>query len=82
MATTLDLLKQQFATLCQQRDAILARSEPLRAQRDALVRQAEATLAAEIAPLAAQIEVAEAGLTDLMKQIAQIATALDGRTAA
>jgi hypothetical protein len=81
MSTTLDLLKQQFTTLCQQRDAILAQSTPLREQRDSLAQEAAAVLAAQLAPIEAQIAAAETGLPDVMNQIAQIANALDGKTA-
>jgi hypothetical protein len=82
MSTTLDLLKQQFTTLCQQRDAIFAASLPLRAQRDGLVQQAEAALAAQVAPINAEIATIEGPLPDLMNQIAAISTALDGKTGA
>jgi hypothetical protein len=79
--TTLDLLKQQFAALCQARDAALAEVAPLRAQRDAVLARAEAALAAELAPLDAQIAAIEAPLVSTVQQIAQIATALNGQTA-
>jgi hypothetical protein len=79
--TTRDLLTQQFTVLCQQRDATLAQAAPLRAQRDRIVADGEAAIAAEIAPLDDQIAAAENGLPDIMNQIAQIATALNGQTA-
>lgn len=81
MADTLALLKQQFTELCAQRDAILASSLPLRAQRDGLVQQAEAALIAQVSPIDAQIQAAESGLADLNNQIGTISTALSGKTA-
>ncbi|MEW6645393.1 MAG: hypothetical protein AB1586_33190 [Pseudomonadota bacterium] len=84
MATTPDtltLLKQQFTTLCQQRDTALAQSAPLRAQRDAAVAQAATSLATTLQPLDAQIAAIEAPLVGILQQIAQIANALNGQTA-
>lgn len=81
MADTLTLLKQQFAALCTQRDALLAVATPLRDQRDAAVKASEIALAAVVDPLNAQIAAAEAGLPDVMQQIASIANALNGNTA-
>ena len=82
MATTLDLLKQQFTTLCQQRDAALAQSAPLRAQRDQIITQGEAAIAAQLKPLDDQIAAIEGPLVDVIAQLARISTALNGQTAA
>jgi hypothetical protein len=82
MATTTDLLRQNFAEACAARDGILAQSGPLRAQRDQLIAAAEAALAAQVDPLNAQITAVEAGLPALMGEIAAIAIALNGRTGA
>jgi hypothetical protein len=82
MADTLTLLKQQFSVLCEQRDAILALSNPLRAERDAATVASEAALAVIVDPLNAEIVRAEVGLPALMNEIAQIANALNGQTAA
>lgn len=79
---TLTLLKQRFTALCQQRDAILATSAPLRAQRTAIAQQSKAALAVQIAPLTAQITTAETGLADLHNEIGTISNALNGKTAA
>jgi uncharacterized coiled-coil DUF342 family protein len=81
MADTFTLLKEQFASLCQQRDAIIAATTPLRAQRDAIRQQSVAALDAQTAPLTAQIVAAESGLADLHNQIAMISNALGGKTA-
>lgn len=82
MSTTLDLIRQQFSALCAERDAVLAQSMPLRQQRDGLAAAAAVALAAQTDPLNAQIVTIEAGLPDLMNQIAQIANALNGQTGA
>jgi uncharacterized coiled-coil DUF342 family protein len=79
--TTRDLLKQQFVSLCQQRDAILKEVAPVRAQRDKMVAQAEAALAAELVPLDASIAQLEAPLAALHQEIAQVVQALGGETA-
>jgi uncharacterized coiled-coil DUF342 family protein len=81
MTDTITLLKQQFTTLCQQRDAILVQVTPLREQRDGLIQQAEAAIAAQVASLNRQIATTETGLSDVMNQIAQISNALGGKTA-
>jgi hypothetical protein len=82
MTTTIDLLRQNFAQACAARDAILAQSGPLRAQRDQLIATAEAALAAQVDPLNARIAAAEAALPALMSEIASIAVALNGQTGA
>jgi hypothetical protein len=79
--STTDLLKQQFASLCQQRDALLAEIAPIRVQRDAVAAQLEAALVAQLKPLDASIAQLEAPLPDLHRQIAAVVTALDGHTA-
>lgn len=82
MATTQDLLRQRFADACGERDDLLARAAPLRQKRDALVAKLAADHAAKVDPLDAQIAVLEAPLADLMREIAQISTVLNGQTAA
>lgn len=79
--TTRDLLKQQFAALCQQRDAALAEATRLRGQRDDLIVAAEASLKQKVDPLDQAIAAAEAPLAALHREIAQVAQALDGQTA-
>lgn len=81
MSDVLILIKQQFAALCAQRDAVLSASAPLRFQRDAFAQAAAVELAAVVDPLNEQIATIETGLPDLMNQIAVIAQALDGKTA-
>lgn len=81
MADTLALLKQQFSDLCGQRDAIMAQSGPLRAERDAATVASETALAAIVDPLNAEIVSIEAPLPALMNDIATIANALGGQTA-
>ena len=81
MADYLVLLKQQFTDLCARRDAILAQSTPLRAERDAATIASEAALSVIVGPLNDQIVAAEAGLPALMNDIATIANALGGNTA-
>ncbi len=79
--SALDLIKQQFLTLCAQRDAELAKLAPLRAQRDKVVAQADAALAAELGPLDQQIVAIEGPLIETLRQIAQVSVALNGQTA-
>jgi uncharacterized coiled-coil DUF342 family protein len=81
MATTQDLLRQRFVEACAERDAILAKAEPLREKRDALIAKIEADMKAKVEPIDAQIKDTETGLSDIMKEIAQISTALNGQTA-
>ncbi len=69
-------LRARFAALGATREAALAISEPLRAQRDAISAEA----AARIAALDAQISGAEAGLFEIDQERALIARALAGRT--
>ncbi|UZE51901.1 hypothetical protein ONR75_15835 [Rhodopseudomonas sp. P2A-2r] len=80
MTDYLTLIRQQFAQLCAQRDAILVQSMPIREARDALAVAAAADLAAKTDPMNAQIIALEAPLADLMSQIAQISNALSGQT--
>jgi hypothetical protein len=82
MTSTVDLLRQNFTEACASRDAILAMSGPLRAQRDQVIADATATLAAIVGPLDARIAATESGLPALMNEIASIAVALNGQTAA
>lgn len=80
MVDTNDLLRRRFAEASAERDAILARSEPLREQRDAIIAKAMAA-AAKADPVTAQIKEVEAPLFELHNEIARISRALDGRTA-
>jgi len=80
-SSTLDLIKQRFATLCAQRDADFAKVAPLRAERDKLVADAHAALAAQLAPLDEQIAAIEGPLVSTMREIAQVSIALNGQTA-
>lgn len=80
MTDYLDLIRQQFALLSAQRDAILARSVPIREARDAIAAEAALAFAAKTDPMNAQIVEIEAPLVDLMNQIAQISNALSGQT--
>jgi hypothetical protein len=73
---TPDALRARFAALTEQREAVTAASEPLRARRDAIAAQATADLAA----LDVEIRAAEAGLFELDQERAMIARALGGRT--
>jgi uncharacterized coiled-coil DUF342 family protein len=76
---TLTLLRQRFAELCAERDAIQAMVAPLREQRDALLAKA-AKAAAGVPALEAQISAAEAPLYELNNSIAQLSRALGGMT--
>jgi len=80
MSDTLTLLRQRFHELRQEVAAIEAASAPLRAQRDAIHGQARA-IEATAAPLDDQISAAEAGLYEKKLALAQLARALDGKTA-
>lgn len=70
------VLRARFADRGTDRDAALAVSAPLRAERDALV----ASTADRVAALDVRIAEAEAGLFDIDQERALIARALGGRT--
>lgn len=80
MANTTELLKKRFREACAERDAIHAKSGPLRVKRDAIMAKAR-DLEKTADPLNEQIRKAEAGLFDLHNEIATISRALNGQTA-
>jgi hypothetical protein len=80
MTDTVTLIKQQFAALCQQRDAALAKSLPLRDQRDALIQQTLSGIEPQLEAFNREIGAIEDGLPDIMNQIATISAALSGQT--
>jgi hypothetical protein len=71
-----EALRARFADLCDQRQAKLDASGPLRDQRDTLIR----TSSVQVAALDAQIATAEDGLGDIAQEMAMISRALGGRT--
>lgn len=73
-------LRLRFREACAERDAIMARSEPLRKQRDAIQAQV-GELEAQCRPLVEQYKSIEAPLFDLQNEIAAISRALKGQTA-
>ena len=73
-----DTMRRRFQELGQKREAIVGKSGPLRAQRDALIAAHEA----QIKPLEAQIKAAEAGLFEIDRERGIIARALNGKTGA
>ena len=77
MSKTEDTLKARFKAACSERDAILKKSEPLRAKRDAAMVKAQAAYDAATD----QIKATEDGLFDLQVEIATLSRALMGRTA-
>lgn len=80
MGKTEDTLKARFKEACSERDAILNKSAPLRAKRDAIIAKAR-EIEATARPLNQQISKAEAGLFELHNEIATISRALKGQTA-
>lgn len=68
--------RKRFATLGKQRDAILAKSGPLRAARDTLVAASQPKERA----LHKQIVAAEQGLYDIDMERGALARALKGKT--
>jgi hypothetical protein len=74
-------MRLRFAELREQIAAIEAVSAPLRAKRDAIHARAQA-LADTARPLDAQILAAEAGLYQARNELAMLARALGGNTAA
>lgn len=85
--STQDLLRRRFTEACTARDAIAAAAAaaaaaaPLRKQRDDILAKAQAQ-AAKAEPLMRRIREIEAPLYDLHNEIATIARALSGQTAA
>ncbi len=77
MSKTDDILRTRFAEAIQERDAIFAQTEPLRAQRDAIIAKAR-KLEMTAEPLNAQIAALETGgsLFELCNEISTIARAL------
>ncbi|HBF53312.1 MAG TPA: hypothetical protein DEA80_14525 [Afipia sp.] len=77
MSKTDDILRTRFAEAIQERDAIFAQTEPLRAQRDAILAKAR-KLEQSADPLTAQITAIETNgaLFDLCNEISTIARAL------
>ena len=71
-----DNMRARFATLGKQRDAILAQTQGLRAERDALVN----LNAARIRDLEKQVAEIEAPLFDLDNERGLLARALGGKT--
>lgn len=69
-------LREKFAHLSAEVDAVLAASTPLREERDAIAHAA----AAQQADLNRRIEEIEAGLFEKRQQVALIARALNGKT--
>lgn len=80
MSKTEDMLRARFKAACAERDAILAKSMPLREKRDGILRKAH-EIATKAEVVAAEIREAEAGLFDLNNEIATISRALKGQTA-
>jgi hypothetical protein len=80
MSKTEDTLRVRFKQACAERDAIIAKSAPLRIKRDAIIAKAR-DLEKTADPLDEQIRKVEAGLFDLHNEIATIARALKGQTA-
>ncbi len=81
MSNTQTLLRQRFTEACRERDAISEKAAPLRRQRDDILAKAQAQ-AAKANPLTERLRALEAPLYDLHNEIATIARALGGRTAA
>lgn len=80
MSKTEDMLRTRFKAACAERDAILAKSMPLREKRDGVLRKAH-EIEKKADAVAAEIREAEAGLFDLNNEIATISRALKGQTA-
>lgn len=71
-----EVLRKRFHENRDERDAILAKSTPLREERDRLIHQNND----RIAELNAQIKEAEAGLFDLDMEAGTLVRALGGKT--
>jgi len=73
---TPDAMRKRFHEARDERAAILAKSGPLREQRDQIKREYET----KMADLNAQIKQAESGLYDLDMEIGALSKALRGKT--
>lgn len=73
--TTDDLMRAKLAELIAQRDAIWAKSAPVRAKRDALM----ASIRDEELALKAEVKELEKGLFEITNEIGRLAKALGGR---
>ena len=80
MSKTEDTLRARFKAACAERDAILAKSMPLREKRDGILRKAQ-DIEKKAEAVAVEIRTAEVGLYDLNNEIATISRALKGQTA-
>jgi hypothetical protein len=80
MSNTQDLLRQRFVEACAERDALMAKMQPLLDQRDAILMKAQAQ-AAKADPITAQLREIGTPLYDLHNEIATISRALGGKTA-
>ena len=69
-------MRKRFKELEAEREAILAKSAPLRAKRD----QAVALYESVVKPIEAQIREADAGLFEIDNERGMIARALTGKT--
>jgi hypothetical protein len=76
MSETTNLLQQQFDRLSATREEILARSMPLREERDAIKNEARA----KENSLNARIKEIEAGLAQIDTDLGCLARALGGRS--
>lgn len=79
MSSTKELLQQRFKELTGQRESILAKSLPLREERDELAKQVQA-LKADMNEIAVKIKEAETGLFEIDNERGQINKALGGKT--
>ena len=71
-----DNMRARFHELGRQRDAILAKSAPLRQRRDRLVAEMESAVSA----LNVEVKEAETGLFDIDSERGALARALGGKT--
>lgn len=80
MMTTTELLQSRFRELCAEREAIMARSAPLRAEREPILADIEEKTRA-VKALTAQIRAIEdPRLAECMNEIAMLVRALNGKT--
>lgn len=79
MKFDVEAMKARFHELVDQREAIYAKTAPLRAKRDAIVNEA-AALAATAKPIEAQYLAMEAPIADIGQEIAMLVRALGGQT--
>lgn len=76
MSKTSELMRAQLTELSAQREAIVAKSAPLRAQRDKIKNEAFAA----IAPIEDEIKAIEAGLAEIDMDLSRLSRALGGRS--